>query len=313
LNKLSIYIPAESVFPAAVYDVEILNNRFLTDFNDQYLSPKPDREGKIKCQGPNESLEVTEFSTYGALDALAITDLHLQVNPLDYNDRPSVDWSQDLGAKSYRLYCQMMQWPATTVCNCDNTVCTTTGSQQHPYMVVYEGNIDGVTALDLTQLWRNREHGNDYQGPSGGDFIFVEDFGIKISYNCYVRGVNADGMEGPSSNILYIEDDVAPSVITNLDGIKGPSFQVCFSEPMNEALVQDVANWTWNANAFTGGTAPAITSINYGSYGPPWCATFYLGTGTASPVDGATVLATTPALKDVSGHSINTWSYAFPE
>ena len=75
-------------------------------------------------------------------------------------------------------------------------------------------------------------------------------------------GVDADGIEGPESNHIIIEDTDRPyitrTVIMALTaGQELDSIRVCFSEPMNESSVQN-ATWTVNAAAFQTGTGVAM-------------------------------------------------------
>ena len=269
MTKLTINIAGEAIAPAAVYSVVIMNNRFLTDANGNYLSGKPDSDGDIACLSPSAFVSAyastwgmiaTTFSTFGAIEAGAIADLKVKSPELlDYNDVPVLDWTNMVGAKSYNVYCQLIQWPVNTTCDvCDPDTCTTTGGQAHPYMLVQAGDLSGGPMYGMVLLWNNFFGTDNYLGPMGGDFVFVEDWGIKITYQCFVRGVNADGVEGPASNIVTIEDTVAPvasySTYTTgyipADTAPAPpipvvtSITVCFSEPMNEKLVETIANWT---------------------------------------------------------------------
>ncbi len=318
LNKLTITIPTEAVAPAAIYSVVIMNNRYLSDLNGNLLSGKPDSEGTVTCLSSSDfvsayastwGLIATTFSTYGALEAGAIADLKVKSPELlDYNDVPVLDWTNDTGAKSYNVYCQMMQWPIYTNCDvCDPDHCTTTGGQLHPYMLIQSGDLTGGPLYGLYWLWNNFFGTDNYLGPFGGDFVFVEDWGIKLSYHCYVRGVNADGVEGPASNTVTIEDTVAPTAYYPADGYTEgaipadtapappipvvTSITVCFSEPMNEKLVETIGNWTLDSAAWTtyDGTVsdiavPMITNIDYLNLTN--CATISLGVTATGQVGG---------------------------
>lgn len=305
MTKLTINIAAEAVAPASIYAVEILNNSNLTDASGHPLSDPPDLNGHFECASYGANLgRVVSFSTYGDIEAGAIDDLHVvDADNLDYNDAPALDWTNVNGAKSYNTYCQLIQWPFPTECDeCDTSCTTIMGGQTHPYMRVMSnswtgGNLlwhwnDPMSAESLWMLWANAFGTSDYRSTLGGDFIFVEDFVIKLSYNCYVRGVNADGIEGAASNIVTIEDTVAPTASYNsytMDSAVGANdvsypvltkWRVCFSEPMNEKMVQTISNWELATGAFTsahGILVPTIADINYYT-GPtvsgafPWCA-----------------------------------------
>lgn len=324
MTQLTINIASEAVAPASIYGVEITNNRYLTDASGNPLSYAPDLHGFFECSESGTNLGfVVRFSTYGAIAAGAIDDLHVKdAEYLDYNDVPTLDWTNVIGAKSYNTYCQMIQWPVNTTCDvCDPDNCTTTGGQAHPYMRVMAGNYTGGNLLwhqgaeGLWMLWTNAYSfpstsplpDSDYQGPMGGDFVFVEDFVIKLSYRCFVRGVDADGIEGPASNIVTIEDTVAPVANystywtdyvdspAHLDNIPDvqtvTGFRVCFSEPMNEKLVETISNWSLAAGAFTtanGIPVPTIAGIDYST--TSWCADL--------------------TLSGLGGEIYTTWAYA---
>lgn len=353
MTQLTINIAAEAIAPASIYAVEILDNKYLTDASGNPLSPAPDLNGFFECYESGSSLgRVVSFSTYGAIEAGAINDLHVMYeDELDYNDSPALDWTNVIGAKSYNTYCQLIQWPINTTCDvCEPDNCTTTGGQAHPYMMVMQNSLTGgnllwhwndpMSPLSLWMLWANAFGNSNYYGPVGGDFIFVEDWVIKLSYKCFVRGVDADGMEGAASNIVTIEDTVAPHANYdtywedyadgNADNIPETTvitgWRVCFSEPMNEKTVEDITNWALGA-AFTtanGIPVPTIANIEYitvpmGGGPMPWCANIELsgvGGDIATSWDSTNpgkpvpynildfVVKTTGMIQDVSGNHI---------
>jgi hypothetical protein len=340
MTQLTINIPTEAVGPAAIYQIWITNNRYLTDASGNPLSLAPDLSGTFTCATSGTNLGIVDtFSTYGAIEAGAISDLKIRANMLlDYNDIPALDWTAVVGAKSYNTYCQLIQWPVNTTCDiCDPNNCTTTGGQAHPYTLVQSGDFTGGYLWNgqpwngLWLLWNNIFGTDNYFGYPGGDFIFVEDFQIKLSYRCYVRGVDADGVEGPASNIVTLEDVVAPtanyeSYTTGLVTVNTAqvtvvtSIEVCFDEPMNEKLVETIANWSVVAGAWSTSpiAVPTISSIDYvaAPLGPgSWCATIYLGTG-GIPSGTYTAIApgygvipnaaSTTGLQDVGGNKLAT-------
>jgi len=302
MTQLTINIASEAIAPASIYTVEILNNRYLTDAVGHPLSFSPTLSGSFSCVDSGTSLgRVVSFSTYGAMEIDedgTIKDLYVKdADELDYNDAPALDWTTVIGAKSYNTYCQLIQWPHSTTCDiCDPDCVTASAGQLHPYMMVMQGDTTGgnllwhwndpTSPLSLWMLWANAFGDSNYRGPMGGDFIFVEDWGIKLAYNCFVRPVNADGVEGAASNIVTIEDTVAPKANYdtywwdyadgNADNIPETTvitgWRVCFTEPMNEKLVEDITNWSLGA-AFTsvhGIPVPTIASIDYST--TSWCA-----------------------------------------
>lgn len=120
---------------------------------------------------------------------------------------------------------------------------------------------------------------------------------VVVKYNVKVVALNTEKTEGPASNIVSLEDIVAPTIsarsfagtflttagsstlavldATNLNGASKAfdyTFTVTFSEVMSKADVQTAANWnvsqgtTTNGGAFVAGAAdvlPVIKSITY--------------------------------------------------
>jgi len=177
------------------------------------------------------------FTTYGAA-AAGTPVLQLVNEPYDYDDAPQFSWNETPGAKYYNLYCAQNQVWGTTV-------------NVHP---TYKINPDPITSTAYT-----------YPNFPG----FVENYSVKLTYTCFVVGVDADGLEGPASNVVTASDTVAPSIVDSdvyARIMAGDNyFNVRFSEPMVKSEVQNVANWTLNSAAFTG-DAPTITSVVYNEF-----------------------------------------------
>lgn len=180
------------------------------------------------------------FTTYGSA-AAGTPVLQLTGTPYDYDATLGFSWVETAGAKYYNLYCAVNQvWGGTV-----NT---------HPSAKVNSSPIYS-TAYSYYP----------------GSFTFVENYAIKLTHSCFVVGVDADGLEGPASNVVTASDTVAPSItssdLTTRIGAADDYFTVYFSEPMVKSEVQNVANWTLNPAAFVDGVVPTITSVEYDVYG----------------------------------------------
>jgi len=302
MTALTIHIDAQYLQPASVYSVVILDGKNLKDASDNALTIGIGTQLPVSSILPGEltyectwavgsaqdhddnsntppvviTLPVMAFTTYGVIPATKVTDLHVAPvtalsgvaqlpYELDYNDQAKLDWNAVIGAKSYNVYCRMIQWNSTA-CNNDpcDPQCTTTG-QYHPY--VFKGNV-------LDTSWFTNFLGQP-------NWIFVENDYIKIGYQCFVRGVDADGIEGPDSNIVLIEDTVNP-LIDSVDpatlamGDTLNSVQICFSEPMNEASVEN-ATWTLSTTVWDTTTYPAPTLLDVDYWtSSSFCARFIL-------------------------------------
>jgi hypothetical protein len=218
MTVLTINIPQASIAPAAVYAVVIENTRYLTDAAGNELSDGPNvKTGVVPCSFDSIDNAIN-FTTFGAVPAGAITDLEIR-DPLtiNYNSNPTISWTPIYGAKGYNLYCQLIQWPGELTSPCDQPVVT---GQTHPYFLVgYTEN--SIVSLDFDGRGSLAHPGfadilvkHGYRGVGDldeADTDFVENGLIKLAYNCYLRGVDADGIEGPASNVVYLEDTVHPT------------------------------------------------------------------------------------------------------
>jgi hypothetical protein len=326
MTQLTVTIPSGAVAPGAVYTVAIMNNEFLADASGRLLSDGPDSDGNVPCTFNSNifnggKMYGTTFSTFGVETAGAITDLTV-VNPsadlVDFDTAFGLDWTPVTGAKRYHVYCQLIQWPGELTFPCDPS--QTTG-QVHPYVLVADTDGTGVQFSHIpfagpNSLMPNLKWElligltNMFNNSAFDDWYFVEDYGIKLAYNCYVRGVDLDSIEGPIPTApVYIEDKVAP-LMTTTDCLSGTisEITVCFNEPMNEATLQNVpANLTLNASAFSG-TAPTIKSVDLFTWqGSTPCATIYLsGPGTLiTPTVATAILTVGGTVQDVSGNLLN--------
>jgi hypothetical protein len=180
------------------------------------------------------------FTTYGSA-AAGTPVLQLVNTPYDYDDTIDLSWTETAGAKYYNLYCAVNQvWGGTV-----NT---------HPSVKVNTTPIYSTT-------WSYDPNAN---------YTFVENYAIKLTHTCFVVGVDADGLEGPASNVVTASDTVAPqisgSTVPAAIAATANTFDVTFSEPMVKSEIQNTANWTLNPAAFTSGTVPTITSVVYNEF-----------------------------------------------
>jgi len=183
-------------------------------------------------------IKQVHFTTYGA-SAAGQPALKLTATPYDFDDNIQFSWTAATGAKYYNLYCATNQvW--------------SNGSNVHTTAKVNANPITDTTFA--------------YDPQAVPQFNFVENNSIKLTYDCYVVGVDADGIEGKSSNIVTASDKVAPRIIGSTLAAaiqaKADFFTISFSEPMVKSVVQDPANYTLNAAAFTA-TPVTITSVSY--------------------------------------------------
>jgi len=298
MTALTIHIDAQYLQPASAYSVRILSGQNLKDENGNSLRYTVGHQNRDLSAVVYDSadydcadeISATNwgiwFTTYGVIPAGAVTDLKVMpVTPytntrtaaaqlpyeLNYDEEAKLDWNAVLGAKSYNVYCRLIQWNSS-FCNNDpcDPQCTTTG-QYHPYVLI-KNVVDTHTFTDFQGIgsFYNLKYNMDEN-----NWEYVERDYIKLSYQCYVRGVDADGIEGPDSNIVLIEDTVNP-MITNIDDLAGAtfaagdSFRICFSEPMNEVSVENAA-WTINTAALSNA---ANWDVDYWTTDTTFCAHF---------------------------------------
>jgi len=296
MTALTIHIDAQYLQPASAYSVRILSGQNLKDENGNSLRYTVGHQNRDLSAVVYDSadydcadeISATNwgiwFTTYGVIPAGAVTDLKVMpVTPytntrtaaaqlpyeLNYDEEAKLDWNAVLGAKSYNVYCRLIQWNSS-FCNNDpcDPQCTTTG-QYHPYVLI-KNVVDTHTFTDFQGIgsFYNLKYNMDEN-----NWEYVERDYIKLSYQCYVRGVDADGIEGPDSNVVLIEDTVNPTITNSLSFTAGQalsSFSVCFSEPMNEVSVENAA-WTINTAALSNA---ANWDVDYWTTDTTFCAHF---------------------------------------
>jgi hypothetical protein len=316
MTQLTIHIDAQYLQPASAYSVQILRGDNLTDENGNVLTAGIGDQLPVSSLLPgNTSIpnlgplyecadEISAgnwgfwFTTYGVIPAGKVSDLKVMpVTPnsgiaqlpyeLDFNDKAKLDWTAVLGAKSYNLYCRLIQWNQCTKQECAPDICT---AQYHNFVLIdnvldthYFTNFQGTQGINYKTgvtcgggsdcrsgffWWRYNANERNWE--------FVERDYIKLGYECYVKGVDADAIEGEQSNVVLIEDSVNPQIASITDDLegrefnKGDFFEVCFTEPMDEASVEN-AGWMLNAQAFSN----AFTyDIDYYTTDTKFCAKF---------------------------------------
>lgn len=186
---------------------------------------------------------VVNFTTFGAAAVAAPVVTINNLSTINFDSTALLDWPPVAGAKLYNVYCRKNQ-----VFTADNTT-------SHPFVRV--GTDIAATSFDFTP---------GLLGEAG----FVENNHIKLTFDCFVKGVGADKTEGAASNIVNAADVVAPNVTASdlqaqlAAGVPFTTIQVLFNEPMDEALVETAANYTINAAAFVPTVAPpTVTSAVY--------------------------------------------------
>jgi len=321
MTTLTIHIDAQYLQPASAYSVKILRGDNLTDEEGNVCSWAVGTQIPVSSILPGEVTydcadEISStnwgiwFTTYGVIPASQVKDLHVYpATPytnartqaatlpyeLQYDQGAKLDWTAVLGAKSYNLYCRLIQWDKSCSTVCDVETCV--GQyQMHPYELI-------ANTLDTSYFTNFQGNAGWYRFKYNMDlynYEYVESDNIKLSYQCYVRGVDADGIEGVDSNVVTIEDTVNPTFFTGggqqfSEGQTVSSFKVCFSEPMNEYSVEN-ATWAlatnvWNTTTYA---APTLRDVDYitaglGANATSFCATFLLS-GTAQFTANATGL-----------------------
>jgi len=330
MTVLTVNIPAEALQPASVYSVRIINNRNLMDLSGHRLTNSIGQwsdsiPSQYSCADFTEGAIGIAFSTYGARPAGKVTDLRYYAynneeddSQLDYNDRATLHWTAVDGAKNYNIYCRMIQWNTTTSVPCGTDEYT---GQYHPYWLIATTPVTGRAPLNF------QGPGSTFPDSTGNWFEYVENWNNKLSYECYIKGVDADGIEGvEESNHVVIEDTDRPH-ITSVSAINGSlsagspleGISVCFSEPMNEYTVQH-ATWTVNGAAFLTGTGPlvgygmSVALENYDTYSMCFRVHFddkyysqlisTVACGTPGPVDVTLLTLTSGTLTDVAGNTL---------
>jgi len=335
MTALTIHIDAQYLQPASAYSVKILRGDNLTDEEGNVCSWAVGTQIPVSSILPGEVTydcadEISSsnwgiwFTTYGVIPASQVKDLHVYpATPytnartqaatlpyeLQYDQGAKLDWTAVLGAKSYNLYCRLIQWDKSCSTVCDVETCV--GQyQMHPYELI-------ANTLDTSYFTNFQGNAGWYRFKYNMDlynYEYVESDNIKLSYQCYVRGVDADGIEGIDSNVVTIEDTVNPRIISGTaqrsNGQTLASFDVCFSEPMNEASVEN-ATWTLGSSLCGTNTTVVLRDVDYitsnlGANATSFCATFTMSGTCTFAVNAPTAVITLTAgnIVDVAGNPL---------
>lgn len=335
MTTLTIHIDAQYLQPASAYSVKILRGDNLTDEEGNVCSWAVGTQIPVSSILPGEVTydcadEISStnwgifFTTYGVIPASQVKDLHVYpATPytnartqaatlpyeLQYDQGAKLDWTAVLGAKSYNLYCRLIQWDKSCSTVCDVETCV--GQyQMHPYELI-------ANTLDTSYFTNFQGNAGWYRFKYNMDlynYEYVESDNIKLSYQCYVRGVDADGIEGIDSNVVTIEDTVNPRIISGTaqrsNGQTLASFDVCFSEPMNEASVEN-ATWTLGSSLCGTNTTVVLRDVDYitsnlGANATSFCATFTMSGTCTFAVNAPTAVITLTAgnIVDVAGNPL---------
>lgn len=335
MTTLTIHIDAQYLQPASAYSVKILRGDNLTDEEGNVCSWAVGTQIPVSSILPGEVTYVCAdeisssnwgiwFTTYGVIPASQVKDLHVYpATPytnartqaatlpyeLQYDQGAKLDWTAVLGAKSYNLYCRLIQWDKSCSTVCDVETCV--GQyQMHPYELI-------ANTLDTSYFTNFQGNAGWYRFKYNMDlynYEYVESDNIKLSYQCYVRGVDADGIEGVDSNVVTIEDTVNPRIISGAtqrsNGEILASFDVCFSEPMNEASIEN-ATWTLGSSLCGTNTTVVLRDVDYitsnlGANATSFCATFTMSGSCVFAVNAPTAVITLTAgnIVDVAGNPL---------
>lgn len=234
---LTVTIP--NVAPAGIYSVDI----------SPALAEGTQNIGATADCGVSGAVT---FYTYGSSTAGAPT-VSLLNTPYDYNDTVLLSWVPTSQAKAYDVYCETVQNWGT--------------SSEAGQWVLMPGSPTLNTFYSFNASTVNL---SSILGIQSLTDTFVENNSIQITYNCKVRGVNADGTEGPDATgneVDNIKDTVPPTVVSSTllsqlqNGVPFTSFTITFDEPLNKATAQTAANYAFDASGFAPtATPPTVTS-----------------------------------------------------
>ena len=250
---LTVTIP--NAAPAAIYNVSIAAAQSAGLFGSALV-------GDGSCGNNN----VTIY-TFGSSTAAAPVLRALNL-PYDYNSDITLSWTNSSQAKGYNVYCAANQvWGATT--------------ESGPFVLMNTGGIMTGTIANFPFTLLETITGLGIQHLTS---TFIENQQIKITWSCEVKGVNADGTEGPASNIVTMSDTVFPQIVSegiiptplvvgptiyNLfqslrNGVPFTQFTISYNEPMNKNSAEVTTNYHLDPAAFIApATAPTVTNAVY--------------------------------------------------
>lgn len=259
-DKLTVTIPSTGT--SSLYHVRLLNiDDVFTDANGEtaVLGECPDDEdvpsdyGVIADDDPNDC--TVYFTTKGGTTPGTPAVTLVNASSLDEGESTEMvlNWNAVPGAKTYNVYCTPIQDWGTTTQNGTTVLADTVGDSQ--------ASVDVVS--------------------------FVENGDVKLKYECFVRGVNSDGWEGPDSNKVTGEDKLGPELV-DISGWGDDGSLIC---PDTDATTCDVDDMITDITLYFSellNSDSAQTTSNY---------TIYVATGTVPTVSGAVYDSSGPSVK----------------
>jgi len=256
---LTVTIPNAS--PAAIYSVDISHALGLPccsskkdGVTDTQICTVPPLDATADC-GTDPCVIIYTFGA--SIPAAPVVQFINQ--PYDYNSTLTLSWLPVSQAKAYNVYCRDIQnWGAVQEFGAYTLLTptpTTLASISLPFFTASDQVWSLLGIQDLTDT-------------------FVENFKIKITWQCKVNGVNADGVQGPDSNAPIASDTTAPVVVPTASGGNclqtslPPTLRVCFDEPMDKSTAETIGNYTfvnYSAHTSTGAvyTPPVVKAASY--------------------------------------------------
>lgn len=192
------------------------------------------------------------FYTFGTSNTPVAPTVSLINSPYDYNGNVNgftaqLSWLPTTYSKGYNIYCQAVQNYGSTS--------ETMAWKKVNFPTDGNSTIWPNTTFDFSSLFFETQAGSPFI--NGLTSQFIENYNVKLTYNCKVNGVNADGTEGPASNIVAVSDTVAPRVQCYNGG--GATITFCFNEPMDKATLLTPANFTFS-NFSASYTVPKLSN-----------------------------------------------------
>ncbi len=195
----------------------------------------------------------------------------VNASSLDFSSTTGIfDWPVTTGAKTYNLYCQRLQVYQDSSSQTDSDF------------------IRVGSALSSSAATFNFA---TFISGAGGFVGTGNEHALK--YDCRVRGVNSDGVEGLDSEVVRAEDKVGPDFTLLSAAAGSPTVVLQFNEPVREADAETTGNY-----ALTG-TDAGLTLISAVYDTTLFRVTLTYGGNIAAAAGGDTLTVTN--VKDVTG------------